>query len=171
MTVAAIDEMPVSDIHLLLSNDLAGDQVKSLIVSEMPLSTMDDDKDDPKIFPICAVTRAQTREGIYNTDRTPDTRDLDEDIGLQSLFSEQSQGNRINVSSPEVAGREDEILSHAVLCKLQREDETLARLRVSTVSQAEVGTMPQAYHPENGALMRRWVPPRESPSNSWMAYL
>ena len=166
VTVAAIGEMPVAGIQLLLSNDLAGDQVKALIVSEKPLSN-DEGKDDPNIFPVCAVTRAQTRRG-NNTNNTPDTSDLD-DLDLKGLFYEQPQRNRDEITSSVGVGREVENISRELLCKLQREDETLTQLRDSAVSKLEVETMSRAYYLDDGVLMRRWVPPRESPSNTWMA--
>lgn len=69
VALAAIDEMPVAGIQLLLSNDLAGGSVNSVIVTEQP--TMDESQgEDLSLFPVCAVPRSVARQIVSGRHHT-----------------------------------------------------------------------------------------------------
>ena len=69
VTVGVMHSLPVSGVHLLLGNDLAGDKV---VVNQLVTANPSLDQIDPteikisELYPVCAVTRAMAKKALSN---------------------------------------------------------------------------------------------------------
>ena len=69
VTVGVMHSLPVSGVHLLLGNDLAGDKavVNPLVTANPCLDQIDTSEIEiPELYPGCAVTRAMAKKVLSN---------------------------------------------------------------------------------------------------------
>lgn len=143
--------LPIPEATFLLGNDVAGSVVvPSLAILSSPLTynpTEEIEKDQPNLFPICAVTRAQRRLGEC----------------------EENDSTRAN-STPVAP-----FLDNATLCKVideknlaeaQKSDPTLASLHARTIKKEDILDSPSFYY-NNDILMRFYRPCQLTDEDHW----
>lgn len=112
-----------------------------LVISESPVSyntTHDIEKEQPVLFPSCAITRVQSRHsGIPSADSTP---------------------------SPKFCNTSD--LSKQVLEKAQKNDATFIPLRCQAIDEDDILHPPSFYY-QIKILMRFYRPSKMSNGDSW----
>lgn len=144
--VAVSESLPVREVHLLLGNDLAGSSVLPPVDTvESPLedsSTSSVDETTPHLFPVCVVTRSQTKltpSNSYFPSLTPSTF-VPEDF--------------INT------------LSKKELITAQQSDPSLAKLVHIADDKTEKNTLSNYYY-QDGIFMRANRPPHHSDKDAW----
>ena len=125
--VAALPELPVQGVDIILGNDLAGERMGGTpppVLQEEPSAVADLkqlEANMPQVFPFCAVTRtmstrAQTPESPVPQSSTQGDEAVD--LDLSSLFAEPLSAGPCLSSDKMRQGRE-------ALITAQREDESL----------------------------------------------
>lgn len=136
--------LPIPNADLLLGNDLAGDLVvPRLKVQDMPSnvnSTQELENDQPNLFPICVITRAQAL--------------------TQSQTEEHPHGDlpTFNLST--------ELMTPEQLVKHQHLDPTLSKLHHQAVPGKDIDKNPSFYYKDK-ILMRFYRPPELSTEDTW----
>lgn len=135
--VAVVKELPVPGVDLIIGNDLAGGRVgTSPVVTERPVDQEEmqvvEEADD--LFPVCAVTRAQTRKREAAGD-VPE-------MGMARLFEP-------------ARGEQAELGDQVALGELQRRDPELQPLFQIAEGERESTTR---FFLEDGILKREWQP-------------
>ncbi|XP_050730790.1 protein NYNRIN-like [Eriocheir sinensis] len=149
VTVAVSDDksLPIPHANFLLANDLAGELViPPLITNNPPLSynpTADMEKEQPHLFPSCAVTRAQTRA----TAQMP----------LQPLPTITPHTANVNLGK---------VFSEQLLAEAQREDVTLSRFHGQVIPNDQITHSPSFYY-QDKVLMRLFKPPKLPDDATW----
>lgn len=135
--------LPVDGVDVILGNDLAGagvwkDGPPLLVVTETPECTKSSDecaKQYPKVFPVCAVTRAQSRASSET----------------KELVSEEIQVQAQGCPWPFPAISKDEIIAE------QTVDPSLAPLFQLVCSEEKVQELGNGYFLREGVLCRKWT--------------
>ena len=145
--------LPVTGIHLLLGNDLAGDKVVTdPVVSESPVvpnSEAEQLEDDfPGVFPSCVVTRSMAKNA---------NPDKEHEVELGKTFM-------VNLDTL-LARKDHKVLFTRVgLIEAQSTDPDLAPLFERAVTPEEAADVPKCFFMQSDVLMRKWRDP-ESPAN------
>lgn len=153
--VAVRESLPVSGVQLILGNDLAGGKVMPLlevfnnpVVSDQPDELA---KSFPETFPVCVVTRAQSRKTeaedlatsfispIFLSDMLPDASDK----AVEKVPGSDTSGVKLSVTRERVIAA-------------QHEDRSLQKCIAAAVSAEKARERKTAYFMENGLLMRKW---------------
>ena len=179
--------LPFKGVHLLLGNDLAGDQVvvNPLLTSTPCVDQPPDpiEQEIPDLYPSCAVTRAMAKKAkLY---------DGMQDINLTDTLIGQSFNKEISTSlSPSQSeiqtdpsnprsGSENDLspstsndqghdqMSRSQLCKEQHSDSEISPLFERALDEKETSQVPVCYYVKNGILMRKWRPPDVSAEDEW----
>jgi hypothetical protein len=178
VTVGVMHSLPVTGVHLLLGNDLAGDKVvvNPLVTANPSLDQIDPIENEiPELYPGCAVTRAMAKKALSN----------EVEISLSDTFmghlpevTSTSVHDRIdlNSSDPSVStssnnssnqGEEFSQLSKSQLLKEQENDPELNSLFQMAITDSEIDQVPTCYYLKNGILMRKYRPPEISADDEW----
>ncbi len=156
VTLGVCLQLPVDGVDLILGNDLAGGQVfpRPLVVHEPSTTGISElDTQFASVFPVCAVTRAQSQ-------KVEDVFDLSDTV----LFS---QPEKVTNVEPEVVPEETEFpvlmnltskIGRSELAAAQNSDSSLATCRDAVVDVTQVSQARIAYFWEDGILMRKWKP-------------
>ena len=135
--------LPVKGISFLLGNDLAGTLIVPcpVVTSEPVVESCDNE-----LYPVCAVTRAQSK--------AVDPLDCP-DNGLAELFSREEVQNYISMP-----------ITRDNLIKAQNQDPSLCEALSSAVDNVHLlkGT---GYYMENGLLLRQYRPSHISNKDDW----
>lgn len=141
--------LPVDGVTLILGNDVAGgrvwaDQRAQPVVVPVPLGSNGPDKNEkqfPKVFKACAVTRAMNMAS-----HSPDSLEhATEGDGATELFV-------LSLSNTPLC------VLHSELVSEQRADPTLKELFQFVLPADEVKNRAQVYFIQNEVLLRKWVP-------------
>ena len=176
--VGVMHSLPVTGVHLLLGNDLAGDKVvvNPLVTANPSLDQIDPiEIEIPDLYPGCAVTRAMAKKTLSN----------EVEISLSDTFmghlpevTSTSVYDRIDLhsSDPSVStssnnssnqGEEFSQLSKSQLLKEQENDPELNSLFQMATADSEIDQVPTCYYLKNGILMRKYRPPEISADDEW----
>ena len=138
--------LPIPDATFLLGNDLAGSLVFPILTTQdSPLSynpTEDIEREQPTLFPVCAVTRAQARR------------------------AENAGGKQVQVLPPGIKGDISKIPLRENLEEAQRLDPTLTELHQKAVPMDSILHSP-AYYYQGNILMRYYKPSKLSDDDTW----
>lgn len=149
VNVGVCEKLPVDDVDVILGNDLAGGKVfPSTIVTTIPVCDSKISLQYLNVFPVCAVTRSQTRE---NEDQV----DLSDSFLVRSSPTEFALSVDSAVKLDKDAGAEVPIvrLGRAELAAAQKTDSSLAIWVDVAVS--DKSKLDGAFHPQSqGALER-----------------
>ncbi|KAK3893335.1 hypothetical protein Pcinc_002889 [Petrolisthes cinctipes] len=168
--VGLVDELPVSGVELLLGNDLAGGQVSPLpVLSNVPVNIGDTEKlerENPDLFPSCAVTRAMAKKDtehlcsadseanidLLNRGTDENGMEIDVDFSLADSFMAKLQEggdvneSNINSNNLVVLQREDPELESLVNQAKQLGGAVSERVVVAINARPEVGWVSQVMH-------------------------
>lgn len=134
-------QLPVEGVHMILGNDLAGSKVwadgKLNIFTKQPSvspARVSPDRNcvSPEVFPVCAVTRAASRNKVESK---PESLELPVKLQTEQLTS-----------------------SRDSLIAEQKADTTLNDLFDKVVPDSVVRNSAQCYFLLDGLLVRKWVP-------------
>ncbi|XP_026021698.1 uncharacterized protein LOC113021315 isoform X1 [Astatotilapia calliptera] len=152
--VAVSSQLPIKGVSFILGNDLAGGTVfPPPEVVEMPVPSVTDAATPlSSVFPVCAITRAQSRK----FDDVVDVADmfratLDERKSPSRESGRIGSGNDVTKLMPEL----DEKLNRDALTTAQQNDSSLAPCFLSAAKSAG-SESPTSYFVQDGVLMRRW---------------
>ena len=148
--------LPIPGATFLLGNELAGSLVvPPLTVCDSPLPvnpTEDLEKEQPTLFPVCAVTRAQRQRGTTSEDPAP-----------PALLPQTAD----NPAGPRQDGSPlNQLISEKKLEEAQRQDPSLAKLHKEAIPLESV-LNPPAYYYQDNILMRFYRPPQLSDEDTW----
>lgn len=157
VTVGVVDTpLPIPDTTFLLGNDLAGSLVvPPLTIKDSPLSynpTEDIEKEQPTLFPVCAVTRSQRRRAVDTGQPTPSF------IPNPCVGKDLTLGQGVSPLS--------QLISEQKLEEAQRQDPTLTKLHNETLPKEDILDTP-AYYYQDDILMRFYRPPKLSDDDTW----
>ncbi|XP_071548915.1 uncharacterized protein [Panulirus ornatus] len=157
VTVGVVDTpLPIPDATFLLGNDLAGSLVvPALTIRDTPLpysATEDTEKEQPTLFPICAVTRSQHRRTVEEEDPTPPPFPKPCNEGFTTCGLDVSPLNKL--------------ISEHKLEEAQRQDPTLTKLHQEVLPKEDILDTPAFYYQDN-ILMRFYRPPKLSDEDTW----
>ena len=171
-------------VHLLLGNDLAGDNVVvNPLLTTIPCLDQPPDpieQEIPDLYPSCAVTRAMAKKAKQN----------DGEIDLTDTFLGQSFTDEIiNSLSPTLSGKQTDLsdksesshyssvlndqgqghdlVSRSQLCKEQHNDPEILPLLERALDEKEIDQVPVCFYVKNDILMRKWRPPDVSAEDEW----
>ena len=156
--------LPFKGVHLLLSNDLAGDKVavNPLLTSTPCVDQPPDpiEQEIPDLYPSCAVTRAMAKKAKHNNGM--------QDIALTDTLIGQSFNNEISNSfspsqsdiqadfdtsrsntdlSPLISNDQGhDQLSKSQLCKEQHSDLEISTLFERALDEKEISQVPVCYY-------------------------
>ena len=143
--VAALDELPIDGVHMLLGNDLAGSRVvPEPIMSATPACDLKTEvlNSELYLFPACAVTRSMSK----------------------FVWSDQP-----NDAKSSFAGKllSDVVLTKSSLLAEQQQDAELKRVQHEALTKEESKLSAICYyHDADGLLMRKWRDPK-MPAEEW----
>ena len=171
MAVGIRPSLPFKGVHLLLGNDLAGDNV---VVDPLLTSTPCVDKppdlieqEIPDLYPSCAVTRAMAKKaklnhGMQDIDLT-DTligQSFNEEVS-NSLSPSQTDfdTSRSNIDlSPSISNDQGhDQLSRSQLCKEQHSDPEISPLFEKALDENEISQVPVCYYVKNNIFDEKMV--------------
>lgn len=136
------ESLPIPNCDFLLCNDLAGGEVfPPLKIIDSPLTynpTEELESTKPGLFPVCAVTRSQTRQAPP----PPSTPNPSTPSQVNQLFTEK------------------------VLYEAQKEDSTLSKLHAKIIPKDQITHYPSFYY-QNDILMRVFKPSHLSDAATW----
>ena len=142
VAVCEKESLPISNCDFILSNDLVGGKVFPLLkTKDSPLNydpTEELTSTQPLIFPVCAVTRSQTRKQAP-LPPTPNSSLLTQ-INFNQLFSQK------------------------ILIEAQREDSTISRLRSQVIPKDQITHYPSYYLQDN--ILMRVFRPKQLPDDA-----
>lgn len=143
VAVCTSKSLPIPDCDFLLANDLVGGEVfPPLRINNSPLTynpTEELESKQPCLFPVCAVTRSQTREAPPQPP-TPNPSPPSQ-INLGKLFT----GN---------------------LSEAQKEDSTLTKLHTKVIPKEQINHYPCFYY-QDDILMRVYKPTKLPDDATW----
>ena len=132
VTVAVRESLPAEGVDVLLGNDLCGEKVfPEPIVCEIPLESDPAEeilKDNPSLFPVCAVTRSMAKEQVSVPAMHSDAPHVDDEWGLVGLFDEIVDENGKYVG-----------LNRDKLIECVASDETLTGVLARAMTHEEIG--------------------------------
>ena len=147
--------LPIPNATFLLGNDLAGSLVvPNLTICNSPLPfnpTEDIEKEQPTLFPFCAITRAQGRRAADPDEPTPP---LVPKLSIGSTVPDQD-GSTVN-----------NLISEHNLEEAQRQDPTLRKLHQEAIPKDSILHSP-AYYYQHNKLMRFYRPPKLTDEDTW----
>uniref|UniRef100_A0A669BX09 Gypsy retrotransposon integrase-like protein 1 n=1 Tax=Oreochromis niloticus TaxID=8128 RepID=A0A669BX09_ORENI len=153
---AVSSQLPIKGVSFILGNDLAGGNVFPLPeVVETPVASVTDAATPiSSVFPVCAITRAQSRK----FDDVMDVADtfmatLDERKSPSCESGRIESGNGVTKLMPGLG----EKLNRDALITAQQNDLSLTPCFVSAAASAE-SKFPTSFFVQDGVLMRRWSP-------------
>ncbi|XP_071542904.1 uncharacterized protein [Panulirus ornatus] len=157
VTVGVVDTpLPIPDATFLLGNDLAGSLVvPALTIRDTPLPyspTEDIEKEQPTLFPICAVTRSQHRRTVDEEDPTPPLFPKPCNEGFTTCGLDVPPLNKL--------------ISEHKLEEAQRQDPTLTKLHQEVLPKEDILDTPAFYYQDN-ILMRFYSSPKLSDEDTW----
>ena len=172
VVIGITPSLPFKGVHLLLSNDLAGDKVvvNPLVTDTQNIGQTDDpiEQEIPDLYPSCAVTRAMAKKAILKNSNS--------DINLTDTFIGQYFNNEIKKSfdlslsdtqtdssmschSPlRSIDQGHDTLSNSQLIQEQQTDPEISKLIFKALPEDEISQVPMCYYIKNGILMRKWRP-------------
>ena len=136
-------KLPVPGVDLLLGNDIAMEAIPNLIVlqspsKESPTETLDETS--PHFFPVCVVTRSQSKSPAHSTLPSPVHASPDH------LYTN--------------------IISKENLIKAHEQDLSLAKIKHVANDVKDMSKLPVFYYQE-GVLMRAYRPPELQQLDTW----
>lgn len=153
VNVGVCEKLPVDGVDVILGNDLAGGKVfPSPIVTTIPVCDSKISLQYPDVFPVCAVTRSQTRE--YE-----DQLDLSDSFLVRSSPTEFALSVDSAVKLDKDAGAEVPIvrLGRAELAAAQKTDSSLAIcVDVAVSDKSKLDGVRTGYYWDDEVLMRKW---------------
>ncbi|KAK0144590.1 Retrovirus-related Pol polyprotein from transposon 412 [Merluccius polli] len=162
--VGVVSGLPVKGITFLLGNDLARTQVVvTPHLSATPCEVEETralEKEYPEVFPVCVVTRSQSKVRSLPTVDVEDRVVLDPpavDLA-DSVFAKWCGVDQLP------------LLSHHTLVVEQSKDPTLSSLREAAVTCEEIGTMAEGFYFRDAVLMRKWRPPERPATDEWSVF-
>jgi transposase InsO family protein len=178
VTVGVMHSLPVTGVHLLLGNDLAGDKVvvNPLVTANPSLDQIDPiEIEIPELYPGCAVTRAMAKKALSNEveislsdtfmGHLPEVTSTSVHDHIDLNSSDPSVSTSSNNSSNQ--GEEFSQLSKSQLLKEQENDPELNSLFQMAITDSEIDQVPTCYYLKNGILMRKYRPPEISADDEW----
>ena len=165
VTVGVMHSLPVTGVHLLLGNDLAGDKVvvNPLVTANPSLDQIDPiEIEIPELYPGCAVTRAMAKKALSNEveislsdtfmGHLPEitSTSVHDHIDLHS--SDPSVSTSSNNSSNQ--GEEFSQLSKSQLLKEQENDPELNSLFQRATTDSEIDQVSTCCYLKNDILMK-----------------
>lgn len=147
IAVSEDNSLPIPNANFLLANDLAGGLVVPPIITNVsPLHynpTADMEKEQPNIFPECAVTRAQSVAAAPEPPQPlPTTLHPTPHVGVGKVFT-------------------DHLLAEA-----QKDDTTLSRFHTQAIPKDQITSSPSFYY-QDKILMRLYKPPQLLDDATW----
>ena len=141
VVVGVRPQLPVEGVHMILGNDLARGKVwadgqpNRVMQSLTPPGDLSSDSSSmfPEIFPVCAVTRAASRQ--KEVDSKPDNLEFPVKLQMEQLT-----------------------VSRDILLTEQKSDQSLSDLFERVVPDLAVRDHAQCYFLLDGLLVRKWVP-------------
>lgn len=132
--VAVRPALPLEGVDMVLGNDICGSAVWAscpppVVVAE-PLASVQTVESD--VFPVCAVTRAQAKQG-----------DVEQDVGVNAVDS------GLLPMLPVSVCKDDWVNALKV-------DPTLSSILQEVVSEAQICDLAQGYFVQDALLMRKW---------------
>lgn len=164
--VGVCSEFPVDGIDFIMGNDIAGGKVYPIPkVVDVPVHESHDDVAGcyPDVFVARVLTRAQAHKKVQEVNLA--------DSILGSVLSKEeslSSGGAVSkVTEPEKAATTDSpvLLTREALLKAQKSDPSLAKCWAAIVDKAKCNEK-QPFFIEKNVLMRRWVAPSHTASES-----
>lgn len=158
-------QLPIEGVTLLLGNDLAGG--KMLINPEVIAVPMSENSDDlavkfPKVFPVCAMTRARAeRQKLKAVVGLSDSRLVD----CSAAPPASPEAPAHSVMLPQLDSKI--YMSHEQLVADQKRDPTLAPLFESVVLGEGLEDLSAGFFLKSDVLMRKWTPPCLSGHEGW----
>ena len=176
--VAIKEQLPVDGVTFLMGNDIAGNLVvPDPVVCSKPLEVdpmAELVKHDPDLFPVCAVTRSQSKKILkVNSDEPAHSREKEGDFeyNLCGLFSEsnvkEANIDKCGVDSSGGKDLNNVPVTRQMLITQQNSDNSLSPLLQKAVTEAESESEPRCYYVKGGVLMRKFRPPDVPSSESW----
>ena len=184
VVIGITPSLPFKGVHLLLGNDLAGDNVVvNLLVTDTPYISHTDDLIEQEIsdfYPSCAVTRAMAKEAILKNSNS--------DIDLTDTFIGQYFNNEIKKSldpslsdtqkdssmschsPPRSIDQGHDTLSKSQFIQEQQTDPEISKLIFRDLPEDEISQVPICYYIKNGFLMRKWRPFDVPADDEWAVY-
>lgn len=147
--VGVVDtSLPIPNATFLLGNNLAGNLViPTLTLPDSPLPfnpTEDIEKEQPTLFPFCAITRAQGGRAADPEESTP------------TLWTTPRIGDS---AAPGLISEQD-------LEEAQKQDPTLKKFHQKAVQRDSI-LHPPAYYYQDNKLMRFYRPPKLTDEDTW----
>lgn len=154
--VAVCSSLPMKGVDFILGNDLAGGKVMPLLeVLDEPTECTSDEVGEayPHVFPVCAVTRAQSRKEIeLNDSFFPSVVNGEENLNFEKkkpekvrILHDVTDKNSLHLK-----------ITREKLITAQKEDKTLTTLFNAAISHDLAKTKQSAYILDNDLLMRKW---------------
>ena len=143
--VGVCPALPLDEVQMILGNDLAGSAVWAgvppPVVVSRPLISGNPSEDGllPDVFPVCAVTRAQSRKMSVPDLHVPESGDIirEQGVSLPDL--------------PPFVLKEDWVEN-------QKTDSSLSALWEEVLSAEETREVARGYFVQGDLLVRKWVP-------------
>ena len=176
--------LPFEGVHLLLGNDLAGDEVvvNPLVTDTPNISQTDDpiEQEFPDLYPSCAVTRAMAKKAtLKNSNSDIDVTDtfigqyFNNEIKKSldpSLSDTQTDSSMPCHSPPRSIDQGHDMLSKSQLIQEQQTDPEISKLIFRALPEDEISQVPMCYYIKNGILMRKWRPFDIPADDEWAVY-
>lgn len=148
--------LPIPNATFLLGNDLAGSLVvPRLTIRDSPLPfnpTEDIEKEQPTLFPHCAITRAQGRRAADAEEPAP------------PFLPKPAIGD--SAESGQDGSNQNSLISEQNLEEAQKQDPTLKKLHQEAVPKDSI-LHPPAYYYQDNMLMRFYRPPKLTDEDTW----
>ena len=162
--------LPFEGVHLILGNDLAGNEVvvNAVVTEKRCLEQSPDpvEKEIPCLYPACTVIRAMSKKK-ENSD--------DEITLVDTVIGQVLEGESIKSSVPEpveavaegsLSDKADKMSTSELIAE-QHKDTELASLFARVVNENEVSQNPVCLFANNRVPMRKWRPPDVSVEDEW----
>ena len=173
VTVGVRPKLPIEGVSMLLGNDLAGVKViPDPIVTTEP-SVKEDNEEEKKLFPACAITRAMTKQisqeeitdVVKPTNKTPNRpKQINEiNLDLEDTFFATLDDSVLG----EVSDCNSDPITRTQLIREQDKDPKLTEYIERSLPSQEAEKIPVCFYTEDGILMRKWRPPEVSVEDEW----
>jgi len=150
--VGIMDKLPMGDVQMILGNDIAGRQVEPRIqMLQCPID-LDDKVDD--LYPVCAVTRAMTK------DRS--------EVKVDKVVKSEPE---VDLSDTLFAKLDNKIgqdkITREMLIVRQQNDSGLRSMFEEAITWEEAENESSCFFIQDEVLMRKWRPLDSLPEDKW----
>ncbi len=150
------EQLPFEGVGLILGNDLAGGQVfpRPIVGNDGKSDTSSLSQEFPSTFPVCAVTRAQSKKFEDVVNLTDSFLQVPSEPLKCELMVKPEFGEGVDVNNP----HETLSVDRDQLSAAQKADPSLTSCFDAALDCKKVPDSRIAYYCDNGVLMRKWKP-------------